>query len=404
MNGSHMKQLLLRFLVVCNLILLAVIAAFGVSGKLRVREQNQQLTALLERRGVRCGSSVYEALLEEKTAYTVHTDTAAQEAFCTSFLGAEVDSEARSGGTIVWSGERGSIEWTRGGSVSGTADWPEQTIPADMEKAERQISSLYETGGHRRRTDGVCHRTGHHRVHHPCAGGCGRQKPRGMRDEVRAEPRGCADDQRQMVLRRAGGDRDGRAGRQQSGGHPALADQSGQRHHRNHPRTAGICAVGQEWKPVYHSPVLAHYHRSGRVCHRPADRTAGGEHGGGSDTAPFENRPEDSSTQDELRPDTGTTPSEEADDSDWITAESDGGDTADDTASTELNPDADEGETPRRPIRSCRINTASTVNRRRIGIFSSSRPENDGGYPDMANKSWKISQSETKRIAFSYAV
>lgn len=344
MNGSRMKQLLLRFLVVCNLILLAVIAAFGVSGKLRIQEQNQQLMTLLERRGVRCGSSVYEALLEEKNAYTVHTDTAAQEAFCTSFLGAEVTAEARSGGSIVWSGERGSIEWTRGGSVSGTVDWPEQTIPADMEDAERQISSYMKQAGidiGQTAFATVQDPTGYIiRVQEGVDGknleGCEMKFELSREGVLTISGRWCFGEPEKIVM-------------------DELDDSS--------PEDILLSLINQDsgiTEIIRAQRVYVLSDKSGNrftilPCWRittdqgayvidpltglPAESTEE------DDTTPFENQPEDSSTQDELRPDTGTTPSDGEGDSDWITAESDGGDAADDTASTELNPDADEGET-----------------------------------------------------------
>lgn len=147
MNGSRMKQLLLRFLLVCNLILLAVIVVFGVRHSLRIRGQNQQLTELLSRRGITCGSSVYAALLEEKTAYTVHTDTAAQEAFCKHFLSEMAESEAQSGGSIVWSDDQGTIEWTSSGTVNGTVDWAGVSIPADRGQAEKLIAKRMKAAG-----------------------------------------------------------------------------------------------------------------------------------------------------------------------------------------------------------------------------------------------------------------
>ncbi|MDO5547539.1 MAG: hypothetical protein Q4F79_03545 [Eubacteriales bacterium] len=147
MNGSRMKQLLLRFLLVCNLIVLAVIAVFGVRNFLRIREQNQQMVDLLSRHGVTCGSSVYTALLEEKTAYTVHTDTTAQEAFCKRFLSEQAESEAQSGGSIVWSDDQGTIEWTSDGTVNGTVSWEGVTIPSDREKAEKLISRRMKAAG-----------------------------------------------------------------------------------------------------------------------------------------------------------------------------------------------------------------------------------------------------------------
>jgi hypothetical protein len=142
-----MKQLLLRFLLVCNLILLLVIAVIGVRHSLRIREQNRQLTELLSEQGVTCGSSVYTSLLEEKTAYTVHTDTEAQEAFCRQFLDEDADSSAQSGGSLVWSSSAGTITWNSSGTVSGTIDWSDVRIPEDRAKAEKLIARRMKAAG-----------------------------------------------------------------------------------------------------------------------------------------------------------------------------------------------------------------------------------------------------------------
>lgn len=344
MNGSHMKQLLLRFLVVCNLILLAVIAVFGVSGKLRIREQSQQLTALLERRGVRCGSSVYEALLEEKTAYTVHTDTAAQEAFCTSFLGENVSSEARSGGTIVWSGEHGSIEWTRGGSVSGTADWLDQALPEDIDEAEKRISACMKQAGidvGQTAFATVQDTTGYIiRVQEGVDGknleGCEMKFELSREGSLVISGKWCFGEPEEVVM-------------------DELDDSS--------PEDILLSLVNQNsdiTEIVRAQRVYVLSDKSGNrftilPCWRittdqgayvidpltglPAESTEE------DDTAPFENQPESSSTQDELRPGSENAAAEEERDSDWITAESEGEDAEDDTASTELDPDVDEAET-----------------------------------------------------------
>ena len=147
MNGSKMKQLLLRFLLVCNLILLAVIVVFGVRNTLRVREQSRQITARLKARGVTCGSSVYSALLEDKAAYTVYMDTKAQERFCRSFLTESAESEAQAGGSLLWSDTDGTIEWTSGGTVNGTVDWTDVAIPDSREKAEGLIRKRMKQAG-----------------------------------------------------------------------------------------------------------------------------------------------------------------------------------------------------------------------------------------------------------------
>lgn len=349
MNGSRMKQQLLRFLAACNLILLAVIIVFGVSDKLRIREQSRQLTALLERRGVSCGSSVYQELLEEKTAYTVHTDTAAQEVFCRSFLGEDASSAARSGGSIVWSGELGSIEWTRGGTVSGTADWSLQELPADSDAAEKLITKRMKQAGidvGQTAFATVQDANGYIiRVQEGVDGknleGCEMKFELSREGSLVISGKWCFGEPEAVVMDEL------------DDSCPedillSLVNQNSeitqiiraQRVYILSDKSGNRFTILPCWRITTDQGAYVINPLTGL----PAESTEE------DDTTPFENQPKDSTTQDELRPGIGTVPSNnEESDSDWITAESEG-DTAEDpdedeTASTELDPDADEEET-----------------------------------------------------------
>ncbi len=147
MNGTGMKRITLRFLLVCNLVLLAVIAVFAIRGAMRISEQGQQTAALLESRGVSLSGNAYRALLQEKRAYTLRTDVDAQEQFCRSMLGTDLESRASSGGSICWESDRGSVTWEIEGTVSGTADLSEYGTATDEQSAERMVSERLRAAG-----------------------------------------------------------------------------------------------------------------------------------------------------------------------------------------------------------------------------------------------------------------
>lgn len=147
MNGIQMKRIVLRFLLVCNLVLLTIIAAFGVRAMIGTSQQSRETAALLQSRGVELSGDVYRALLQEKTAYTLRTDIDEQTSFCRAVLGSTLESDAASGGSIRWKSGRGSVTWNNAGTVSGTVDLSNYGVPTSAEDAASMIQERLRAAG-----------------------------------------------------------------------------------------------------------------------------------------------------------------------------------------------------------------------------------------------------------------
>ena len=147
MNGTEMKNVLLRFLLLCNVVLLATIAVFGVRGAIRTSQQSRETITLLQSRGVEISGGVYRSLLEKKTAYTLRTDVDAQEKFCRGVLGKTLDSHAASGGSINWKSDAGNITWDIEGTVNGTVTLAEDSVPQDADSAKAVVTKWLHYGG-----------------------------------------------------------------------------------------------------------------------------------------------------------------------------------------------------------------------------------------------------------------
>lgn len=147
MNGTQMKRIMLRFLLLCNVVLLAVIALFGIRGAIRTSQQSRETVTLLQSRGVELSGEVYRALLEQKTAYTLRTDVDAQEKFCRGVLGKTLDSHAASGGSINWKSDTGNVTWDIEGTMSGTVTLAEGSVPTDADGAKSVVTKWLRSAG-----------------------------------------------------------------------------------------------------------------------------------------------------------------------------------------------------------------------------------------------------------------
>lgn len=132
MNGTRMKKILLWFLLICNLVLLAVSVFFGARQQMRLSSQSRDAITLMEKNGVSVDDSIYKKLLESGRAYTLKTDTEERDSFCEELLGESADAQAQSGGTVSWNDDKGSLTWNTSGTFSGTVD---MSVSASNESA-----------------------------------------------------------------------------------------------------------------------------------------------------------------------------------------------------------------------------------------------------------------------------
>ena len=147
MNGRQMKKGILWFLFACNLVLLVLIAVFGTRGALRTSAESRRTAELLQNRGVTITGDVYKALLEDKTAYTIRTDADARDTFSTVLLNGTAEAAAQSGGSIVWTGDTGSLTWAADSTVMGSVDLSVFGAMDSADAIERHITSLLKQGG-----------------------------------------------------------------------------------------------------------------------------------------------------------------------------------------------------------------------------------------------------------------
>lgn len=143
----RVKTTAIVVLLLANAVLLAV--SLGTSGYARylAGQKHDQMDTLLGERGVTCGGSVYDSLVNYPQPYAMRMDSAVQDAFAHALLTGDVKAEADKGNATVWTGENGTLRWTASGDVSGEMSLSGQAQPTQLEDAETLVQKLLDKSG-----------------------------------------------------------------------------------------------------------------------------------------------------------------------------------------------------------------------------------------------------------------
>lgn len=144
---SRVRTTCIAILLVCNVVLLAVLGCVkGYDAYLSHRTRTH-MDAMLAERGILCGSSVYHVLDDCPEVYTMHADSAVQEALARALLTGTVTSGAEKGNTMVWTGENGSVSWASSGELDAQVGLYSEPEPASAEQAQKLLRRVLAKAG-----------------------------------------------------------------------------------------------------------------------------------------------------------------------------------------------------------------------------------------------------------------
>lgn len=139
---GRVKTAWIAILLVCNVLLLIVLICVNSYDLYLSHRTRTHMDAMLAERGILCGSSVYRVLESCPTVYTMHADSAVQEALAQALLTGTVTSRAEKGNTMVWTGENGSVSWAASGNLEahvGLYSEPQPTTPEQAQAMLRRV-------------------------------------------------------------------------------------------------------------------------------------------------------------------------------------------------------------------------------------------------------------------------
>lgn len=144
---GRVRTACIAILLVCNVLLLAMLGCVKGYDAYVSHRTRTYMDAMLAQRGILCGSSVYGVLEDSPEVYTMHADSAAQEAFARALLTGTVTSGAEKGNTMVWTGENGSVSWASSGELDAQVGLYSEPEPATAEQAQKLLRRVLAKAG-----------------------------------------------------------------------------------------------------------------------------------------------------------------------------------------------------------------------------------------------------------------